>query len=139
MERYTFDKAHGYSNVKRYLNNIVQVFSTPLTRTQYNSAYHFALALDPEFGILTDPGMLKPDFFTRNPGLFKAKKGKDSDSPGIVEALSGPYREEFLKAMQVEVDELEHHKTWEVIKKSDIPKQKMSDGTERDPQIYTGT
>ena len=74
--------------------------------------------------------MFTPDFFTRNPQLFKAKKGNDPDTPGIVEALSGPHRDEFLTAMQNEITELEQHGTWEVISRSEVP-----EGT----QVLSGT
>ena len=65
--------------------------------------------------------MFTLDFFIKNPGLFKAKKTNDPDTPGIFEALSGPYRDEFLKAMQAEIEELEHHGTWKVIRRSETP------------------
>ena len=41
--------------------------------------------------------------------------------------------------MQSEITDLEHHGTWEVIRRSDIPKEYSEDGTERSPQILAGT
>ncbi len=78
---------------------------------------------------ISDASNFPPDFLTRNPNLFKAKKKKnDPDSPGIVDALSGEYREEFLEAMKIEIEELEHHKAWEVIKHKDAPPSIDKDG-----------
>ena len=53
--------------------------------------------------------------------LFKAKKGNDPDTPGIMEALSGPHRNEFMEAMKNEIAELEHHGTWKVVKRNTVP------------------
>ena len=92
--------------------------------TQFNSNYLYALALDPSLGIVTDPSVFSPDFLNKNPRLFKAKKGNDPDTPGMMEALSGPFRDEFLKAMGNEITELEHHGTWEVVKRSTVPDNK---------------
>ena len=39
--------------------------------------------------------------------MFKAKKGTDPDTPGMMEALSGPHHDEFMKAMKNEISELE--------------------------------
>ena len=107
--------------------------------TRFQPNYLFTLALDPEYGIITDSSSLSPDFLTRNPNLFKAKKGNDPDTPGIVEALTGQYREEFLEAMKNEVEELEAHKTWEVIKREDIPVEKDKDGNPKQPKVLSGT
>ena len=42
----------------------------------------------------------------------------------MMEALSGPYQDEFLEAMGNETTELEHHGTWEVVRKSTVPEDK---------------
>ena len=85
--------------------------------------------MDPVNGIL-DTSLFPPDFLIRHPNILKAKKTMDPDSPGIVEALSGPYREDFLEAMKNEITELENHGTWEIIPKSEVPP---------DAQILAGT
>ena len=78
------------------------------TRASCDLNYHVALALDPEFGVLDQFTSLSPDFMIRHPGAFKAQtKGNDPDTPNIVQALSGPHREEFLEAMKIELEELE--------------------------------
>ena len=53
--------------------------------------------------------------------MFRAKKGNDPDTPSMMEALSGPHREEFMEAMQNEITELEHHGTWKVVKRGSLP------------------
>ena len=70
------------------------------SKTHFNSSYLFALALDPSSGIVTDPSVFTPDFLNKNPRLFKAKKGNDCDTPGMMESLSGPFQNEFLEAME---------------------------------------
>jgi hypothetical protein len=54
------------------------------------------------------------------PAALKASK-KDPDSPTFQEAMTGPYREEFLEAMRTEVSELESHKCWDVVPKTEVP------------------
>jgi hypothetical protein len=54
------------------------------------------------------------------PAALKASK-KDPDSPSFQEAMTGPYREQFLEAMRVEVSELESHKCWDVVAATVVP------------------
>jgi hypothetical protein len=54
------------------------------------------------------------------PAALKASK-KDPDSPSFQEAMTGPYREEFLEAMRTKVSELESHKCWDVVAATDVP------------------
>ena len=78
---------------------------------QFNVNYLYAHAIDPTYGFIPDPGVFPPDFFTSNPNMFKAKKkGSDPDLPSVMEALSGPHRDDFLHAMQQAITELECHK-----------------------------
>ena len=70
---------------------------------------------------MEDTSIFMSDFLNRNPNLFKAKKGNDPDTPGMMEALSGPHGKEFMEAMQNEMTELEHHGTWKVVKRSSLP------------------
>ena len=56
------------------------------------------------------------------PNIFKASAIHDPDSPTLHEAISGVHREEFLDAMMKEIQELEEHGTWTVIKRSSLPK-----------------
>ena len=41
-----------------------------------------------------------------------AKKGKKPDLPSHCEAMEGPHRKEFEKAMQKEIADFEKHGTW---------------------------
>jgi hypothetical protein len=54
------------------------------------------------------------------PAALKAA-AKDPDSPSFQEAMTGPYREEFLEAMRTEINELEAHNCWDVIAASNLP------------------
>ena len=113
-------------------------FSSP--QAAYDVNYHVALALDPEFGILDQLTDLSPDFMNRHPSAFKSStKKNDPDSPNIVQALSGQYRDKFLEAMKLEIDELEGHNTWEVMWRSDIKEKQQADGTFKKPDILPST
>ena len=70
----------------------------------FNTHYAYSLAFNPSIGMIPSSNLLEPDFFLRNPNMLKAGK-HDKDSPGIVEALTGPYRTEFLEAMKKEIYE----------------------------------
>jgi hypothetical protein len=48
-------------------------------------------------------------------------KQSDPDSPRYHEAMYGPYRDEFLRAMANEITELEARKTWHLVKRSSLP------------------
>ena len=82
---------------------------------------------------------IAPRFLDEQPKNVQDKKGNDPDAPGIVEALSGPHRDEFLEAMRNEISELENHGTWTVMKKSEIPSVKEKDGSFAKPAILAGT
>ena len=139
VERFKFDKAHGYNTIRAFTKAIVTTCSAlAVSSNQFNHCYAFALAFDPTSGIVENPNSLAPDFFLRNPNLFKAGK-KDADTPGMMEALSGPHREEFMEAMKQEILELESHGTWTVMKRADIPEKQQQDGTTVKPQILQST
>jgi hypothetical protein len=55
------------------------------------------------------------------PSALKATAKKDPDSPSFQEAMTGPYREEFLEAMRTEIHELESHNCWDVVSATDVP------------------
>ena len=67
--------------------------------------------------------------------MFKSKSKTDPDTPGIIEALTGKYRDEFIQGMANEIAELENHDTWEVVKRSEIKPVKNEDGTETIPSV----
>ena len=77
--------------------------------------------MDPEYESSDGINSLPPDFMMSNPWMFKFRKGSEPDTPPIKEALIGPYHDEFLKAMLLEISELEAHKTWTVVKRQDVP------------------
>ena len=136
VDRFTPDKAHGYASIQRFAKRLITclcLFSTH--RQVYDVNYATALALDPNYGVLDGFSSLPPDFLTSNPWMFKAKKTHDPDTPTIREALTGPYRDDFLDAMSVEIDELEAHTTWSVQKIADIAPVTRPDGTTYTPQI----
>jgi hypothetical protein len=58
----------------------------------------------------------------QTPWAFKAKANKDPDLPSVREALTGPYAEEFWKAMEKEITTLETMDTWEVVPRASMPK-----------------
>lgn len=85
----------------------------------YESDYRYLLALltNVDTGNLDaiDPGMIQ------FPGSFKASPGKDPDLPTYSEAMSGPDRESYEEAMDLEIRELEEHGTWSLISKHSMP------------------
>ena len=97
VERFKFDKAHGYSTVKKFLKTFVTICSVlPVNSSKFDANLAYTLAIDPSSGVVTNTNVLEPEFLLKNPGIFKAGK-KDADSPGIMEAFSGPYRDDFFK------------------------------------------
>ena len=93
VEIFKSDKAHGYFTVRKFFKSMITICSVfPMQSSVFNANFAYAMAVDPYSGIVTDMSLLKIDFLIRHPNLFKAGK-KDADSPGIMEALSGPYRE----------------------------------------------
>ena len=76
--------------------------------------YFHAMLLDKEFGTVEN-------FTMGSSFAFTARKGNDPDTPTFNEAMSGPHREQFIKAMYKEIKTLEKLKTWNVIQKSDVP------------------
>jgi hypothetical protein len=100
------------------LFSMIYKFSLPSPKPVEDYKYLYALLMDPEFGIMDN---LFPDVISRCPSLLKASKSRsDPDTPSIREALNGPFRQEFLQAMQKEIEELEEHGTWEVILRNDV-------------------
>ena len=117
-ERYTFDKAHGYWNAKTIAKSIFKalIFAPA---SQYDFRFIHALLLDSSTGTLSNVVPNCPDTFRPLFGL--KSKVHDPDTPNMGEAMTGPYREKFLAAMRQEIEELEGHKTWKVLKRSSLP------------------
>lgn len=82
--------------------------------------YRYAIALltDAQSGTID---MLPPDI-ARQPLALKSKKQDDPDLPSYRDAMAGEHREQFQEAMTAEIEQLEEHKTWNVMKKSAVPK-----------------
>ena len=90
-------------------------------KPEYNHSYLTALAVDPTFGVMDLCSASSPDFMRKTAFMYKANTSKDPDTSNIREALTGAHREEFIQAMMDEINELQNHGTWEVVKRSDIP------------------
>ena len=82
--------------------------------------YRYALALLSDTGYATMEN-LPPTTQWLCPQALKASKKHDPDTPTYREAMNGPHREEFEKAMDAEVDQLRKHKTWTGVKLSHLP------------------
>jgi len=131
VDRFKFDKAHGYSSIKRFSSILVKsLCAFHSVRQVYDANYVTALALDPTYGLLEIFGSLSPDFLNRNQWMFKSKTKHDQDTPGIREALTGEHQDEFIQGMANEIAELEKHGTWQVINRSEIKPVNLEDGTE---------
>ena len=73
-------------------------------------AFFLLTTLDPEEGFMD---MSIPDISLK---AFKAaKKGRNPDLPNFREAVEGPHAEEFKKAIQKEISQLEKHKSKPII------------------------
>ena len=81
--------------------------------------YVIVLLLDPNYGIFDN---LPINMFTENPHFMKAAATKDPDTPTLKEVMMDfKHRDKFIKAMDVEIKELESHNTWTVMRKADMP------------------
>ena len=63
-----------------------------------------------------------PKVFTEFYSLA-GKKNKDEDSPDFVEAMTGPYEEQFRDAMKEEIEGLVKRRTWDLVSKDSIGKE----------------
>ena len=117
-ELYTFDGQHGYKTIKHYCKKI---YSRMMNRKgqEKDMQYVIALLLDPSYGIFDN---LPINMFVENPHFMKAAATKDPDTPNLKDALMNPeHRDHFLKAMEVEITELEAHNTGTVMNEADMP------------------
>ena len=84
--------------------------------TTFQASYLSLLFSDPETGA--------PDF-SHCPEAYnfamKAKAKKDPDLPSYNEAMQGPYRDNFLKEMKTEIENLRAHGTWKLVRRSSLP------------------
>ena len=85
--RFKFDKAHGHNTTRHHLGAVLKAcVAFHATKTTHNPNCMVALALDPMSGVMEDTSIFTPDFLNKNPNLFRAKKGNDPDTPGMMEA-----------------------------------------------------
>ncbi len=56
--------------------------------------------MDPDFGLCEQ----LPVNSLLNPSLFKVKDTADPDTPTYMEAMISPHKEQFLEAMQKEIE-----------------------------------
>jgi hypothetical protein len=89
----------------------------------YDNPCLLNLLLDRDFGLHDN---LLANTLMCHPHAMKASTTPDPDSPRLHEAMSGVHREDFLIAMSKEIEELESHGTWTVIKKSSLPRGRES-------------
>ena len=130
VDWFTPDKAHGYHVVTNYLDMSINNMCKNISNRKIHDVNLLtALAMDPYNGYIDSTIPLSMDFLTGNPGMFKATSTKDLDSPNIKDAMSGPYRDEFVAGMSAEIEELQAHGTWTVMKRDEIPEQLLPDGT----------
>jgi len=52
---------------------------------------------------------------------FKAGAKADPDSPMFMEAIYGEYREQYMEAMDIEVQALQKSTTWKIVPRSEVP------------------
>ena len=109
----------GQTNVKSYFSALDRARELQVENrwTQRHALVAWMTeTMDPEEGFV-DTSI--PDLSMR---AFKAsKKGKNPDLPNFREAMEGEHREEFKKAMEKEIRELEGHGTWRGIVRSSVP------------------
>ncbi len=109
---------HGAVTVRSYCTAMVSALL--LTSGQaYDNRYLLNLLLDRDFGLYDN---LSANALMCHPQAMKASPTSDPDSPRLHDAMSGEHREDFLVAMSKEIEELESHGTWTVIKKSTLPR-----------------
>ena len=65
----------------------------PLQGQQFNAHYAYALAIDPQSGIIHDTNILEPNFLLKYLNMFKIGK-KNIDSFGIMEIFIDEYRKD---------------------------------------------
>ena len=80
--------------------------------------YTLLMVTDPETGI-PELGQLDPESVMM---ALKAKKSSDPDMLMYNEAMQSQYAEEFVKAMQIEVDALMKLGTWQGVLRSSLPR-----------------
>jgi hypothetical protein len=108
---------HGAVIVRSYCAAMISALM--LTNGQaYNNRYLLNLLLDQDFGLYEN---LEADTLMCHPHAMKASTSHDPDSLRLHEAMSGEHREDFLVAMGKEIEELESHGTWTIIKKISMP------------------
>ena len=90
---------------------------------EHNFRYALALTIDFRHKTIEEfhPGVVQCPQALMCPLGLKATKQKDPDLPTYQEAMTGEWAEEFVKAMEAEVMQLEAHKTWELVPRSTVP------------------
>ena len=119
-------KGKSYEKPPRYLSSLAAAMAfTNSVRVCDTTAYHLqfqSMGMNPYTGIqdYLHPAVLQSPLALQAMAL-KAKKSKDPDIPSTREALSGPYAEDFWKAMDDEIISLEEKGTWKIVDRSSIP------------------
>ena len=119
-------KGKTYDKPPRYLSALAAALAfTNKVQVCDATAYHLqfqSMGMDPYTGTqdFLHPAVLQSPLALQAMAL-KAKKSKDPDIPSTREALSGPYAEDFWKAMDDEIGSLEAKGTWKVVDRSTVP------------------
>ena len=105
----------GVASYLQFAKRVSEIKS-PLSVQAY-VAYWTMISMDPNTGSLD---AFQPHL---TPMALKAtRKGKDPDTPTYREAMTGPHRKEFEKAMIKEIRDLEKRGAWTGVLKSSVPK-----------------
>ena len=115
-KRLVEDDNWGMHSYLAFQSSVLSMLSEDELTTQAMVAYWTLLQTDPTNGVLDD---WEPAFTAW--ALKASKKRNDPDLPSFQEAMAGPHREEFKKAMIKEIRSLEAKETWQGVLKSTIP------------------
>ena len=77
----------------------------------------YTLLLDHQYGVVET---MLPFVQDQMSHMLKASS-TDPDTPNFAEAMRGEHRESFIEAMGNEIQELEKHGTWDLVKRTSVP------------------
>ena len=100
------------------VSEIIDITGVNKDSTTAAALYRAMLATDPVTGMPDDWAMEAPNVIA---WALKARKSNDPDTPTFGEAMRSQNREEFIKAMDLEVNDLVKHETWQTVLRSSLP------------------
>jgi Reverse transcriptase (RNA-dependent DNA polymerase) len=110
-------KSHGYRPAASTLATAMLAAFTVISPQAQHMLAHNAVGVDLATGMQED---MHP-WTIQTPWALKARATKDPDLPSLREGLAGPYRDEFWKAMELEISGLEGMGTWEIVSRASMP------------------